>query len=174
MKHSHTRRAEHPFHWPDPPFHIVLVEPQIAPNTGNVARLCAGTGTQLHLVEPMGFKIDDAKLKRAGLDYWDSIQPVIHASFNAFLEKVAPPRFHLFSTGGAKSFFDVEFHPGDALVLGSETQGLSDELLKKYPDRVAGIPIQPQHVRSLNLSTAAGIVLYEALRQGQGNNRITR
>ena len=167
MKHSHTRRSDLPFHWPEPPFHIVLVEPQIPPNTGKVARLCAGTGTRLHLIEPMGFPIDNAKLKRAGLDYWDSIKPEIHKNFDAFLEKVAPPHLHLFSTGGAKSFLDATYSPGDALVFGSETEGLSHDLLNRFPDRVVGIPIQPDHVRSLNLSTSAGIALYEALRQVQ-------
>jgi tRNA (cytidine/uridine-2'-O-)-methyltransferase len=115
----------------------------------------------------MGFPIDDAKLKRAGLDYWDSIKPEIHKSFDAFLEKVAPPRLHLFSTGGGTSFLDVTYAPGDALVFGSETEGLSEAILTRFPDRVVGIPIQPEHVRSLNLSTAAGIALYEALRQIQ-------
>jgi tRNA (cytidine/uridine-2'-O-)-methyltransferase len=165
MKHQHTRRQDLPFHWPDPPFRIVLVEPQIPPNTGNIARLCAATGTKLHLVEPMGFPIDDAKLKRAGLDYWDSIQPQVHPTFDAFLADVAPPRLHLFSTGGRRSHLEVDFQPGDALVFGSETKGLPEALLAQHQDRVVGIPIQPDHVRSLNLSTAAGIALYEALRQ---------
>jgi tRNA (cytidine/uridine-2'-O-)-methyltransferase len=167
MRHQHARKHQLPFRWPDPPFQIVLVEPQIPPNTGNIARLCAGTGTKLHLIEPMGFPIDDAKLKRAGLDYWDSIQPQVHASFDAYLADVAPPRFHLFSTGGTRSFFDADFQPGDALVFGSETSGLSEALLAQHRDRVLAIPIQPDHVRSLNLSTAAGIVLFEALRQVQ-------
>jgi tRNA (cytidine/uridine-2'-O-)-methyltransferase len=167
VKHQHARRSEVSLNWPDPPFHVVLVEPQIPPNTGNIARLCAATGSRLHLVEPLGFPIDDAKLKRAGLDYWDSIQPEIHASFDDFLRRVAPPQIHLFSTGGPRSFLDVKYAPGDALVFGSETKGLPDDLLANHADRVAVIPIQATHVRSLNLSTAAGIALYEALRQVQ-------
>ena len=146
---------------------VVLVEPQIPPNTGNVARLCAATGCQLHLVEPMGFTITDAKLKRAGLDYWDSIQPVVHASFAAYLDAARPRRLFLFSTGGTRSLFDATFAPGDALVFGSETKGLSDELLAAHPGSVLGIPLRTDHVRSLNLSTAVGIVVYEALRQMQ-------
>jgi tRNA (cytidine/uridine-2'-O-)-methyltransferase len=167
MKHTHARRHDHPFTWPAPPFHIALVEPQIPQNAGNIARLCAATGTQLHLVEPMGFTITDAKLKRAGLDYWESIHPIIHKSFDEFLEAIHPPSLFLFSTGAEKSYLDAKFRPGDALVFGSETRGLSDTLLARYADCVLGIPIRADHVRSLNLSTAAGVVLYEALRQVQ-------
>lgn len=165
MKHTHARRQDLPFTWPDPPLHVVLVEPQIPPNTGNVARLCAGTGCRLHLVRPMGFTITDAKLKRAGLDYWDSIRPELHENFDAFVSAIKPRALHLFSTGGAQSYFEARYSPGDALVFGSETNGLSDELLSRHADRVFGIPIRTEHVRSLNLSTAAGIVVYEALRQ---------
>ena len=145
----------------------MLVEPQIPPNTGNIARLCAATGARLHLVEPMGFNITDAQLKRAGLDYWDSIKPELHKNFEAFLTEVKPSRFFLFSTAGQKSCFSIRYQPGDALIFGSETQGLPDALLAKHPDQVVGIPIRTEHVRSLNLSTSAGIVLYEALRQVQ-------
>lgn len=165
MRHVHTRRSDVVFAWPDPPFHIVLVTPEIPPNTGNIARLCAATGTRLHLVEPLGFQLTDAKLRRAGLDYWDSIRPEVHASWGAMLETVRPKRLWLFSTAGQKSHFDAAFEPGDALVFGSETRGLPDALLADYPDRVLTIPLQTEHVRSLNLSTAAGIALYEALRQ---------
>ena len=165
MKHAPRRAFERAFRWPDPPLHVVVVHPQIPPNTGNIARMCAATGSRLHLVEPMGFRITDAKLKRAGLDYWDSIAPEVHPSFEAFLEAARPRRFFLFSTGGGRSLFDQRFAPGDALVFGSETGGLPDDLLQSHPDRVLGIPIQTRHVRSLNLSTAAGIAVYEALRQ---------
>ena len=167
MKHPHHRRFDHPFRWPEPPFHIVLVHPEIPPNTGNIARLCAATGTRLHLVEPMGFKITDAKLKRAGLDYWDSIKPEVHASFEAFEETVRPTRMWFLSTSGSCSFLETRFAPGDALVFGSETRGLPDAILSAHPGQVLGIPIRTDHVRSLNLSTCAGIVLYEALRQMQ-------
>jgi len=165
MKHAHSRRSDLPFHWPHPPLHVVLVEPEIPPNTGNIARTCAATGSQLHLVEPLGFTITDAQLKRAGLDYWDSIRPQIHASFDAFLAAARPPRLHLFSTGAPRSYLDARFDPGDALVFGSETRGLSDALLRQHAERVLGIPLQTEHVRSLNLSSAAAIVIYEALRQ---------
>lgn len=165
MKHGHTRRCPLPFAWPDPPLRLVLVEPEIPPNTGNIARTCAATGTHLHLVEPLGFTLTDAQLKRAGLDYWDSVALAPHPHFNHFLETTGHPRLWLFTTGATRSLYDADFQPGDALVFGSETRGLSDTLLARYPDRALGIPLRPDHVRSLNLSTAAGIALYEALRQ---------
>lgn len=143
------------------------MEPEIPPNTGNIARLCAATGCGLHLVEPLGFKLDDAKLRRAGLDYWDAISPRIHQNLDAYFASGKPTRFFLFSTGGHRSVFDERFQPGDHLIFGSETRGLPDALLEQYADRVLGIPVQTQHVRSLNLSTAVGIVVYEALRQIQ-------
>lgn len=165
VKYPPSRPQNLPFRWPEPPLHVVLVEPEIPPNTGNVARLCAATGCRLHLIEPMGFTISHAKLKRAGLDYWDSIKPEVHPSFDHFLEHVAPARLFLFSTGTNRSYFDARFAPGDALVFGSETRGLSDALLARFSDRVIGIPIRTDHVRSLNLSTTVGIAVYEALRQ---------
>ena len=173
MKHQHTRKYDHPFIWPDPPLHVVLVEPEIPPNTGNIARMCAATGSSLHLVEPLGFKLDDAKLKRAGLDYWDAITPRIHGDLDTYFDQCHPTRFFLFSTGGSASLFDAAFEPGDHLLFGSETRGLPDQLLEKHPDRIIGIPVQTIHVRSLNLSTAAGIAVYEALRQiQQGADKI--
>ncbi|HMO49888.1 MAG TPA: tRNA (cytidine(34)-2'-O)-methyltransferase [Kiritimatiellia bacterium] len=165
MKHAHTRKFDHPFHWPDPPLQVVLVEPEIPPNTGNIARMCAATGSGLHLIEPLGFRLDDAKLKRAGLDYWDAIAPVVHPDWDAYERVCRPSRFFLFSTGGTQNIFTTAFQPGDHLVFGPETRGLSDALLARYPDRIVGIPLQTRHVRSLNLSTAAGIAVYEALRQ---------
>ena len=168
MKHPPSRVQDLPFRWPEPPLHVVLVEPEIPPNTGNVARLCAATGCRLHLVEPLGFPIDHAKLRRAGLDYWDSIRPELHPDFETFRTRVAPPRLHLFSAGATRSCFDTRFAPGDALVFGPETRGLSDSLLARFADQVVGIPVRMEHVRSLNLSTAVGIGVYEALRQVQG------
>jgi len=165
VKHAHSRRFDLPFNWPAASFHIVLVNPEIPPNTGNIARLCAATGTILHLIEPLGFPITDAKLKRAGLDYWDSIDIRRHESFDAFLKTVAPPHLFLFSTKATKPFTSIRYQPGDALVFGCETKGLPDALLDAYPGHVVGIPIHAEHVRSLNLSTAVGIALYEALRQ---------
>ena len=167
MKHAHARRFDLPFVWPAPPLRVVLVHPQIPPNTGNIARMCAATGSRLHLVEPMGFTITDARLKRAGLDYWDAIEPVIHPDFDTFLARENPDRMFLFSTGGQQSYLQARYQAGDALVFGSETDGLPQALLDRYPDRVLGIPLQTQHVRSLNLSSAAAIVVYEALRQQQ-------
>ena len=169
MKHAHARKFDLPFRWPDPPFHVVLVSPEIPQNTGNIARTCAATGSRLHLIEPLGFKITDAKLKRAGLDYWDSIKPEIHASLTAFVETVKPAHLWFFSTAGIISYYQTKFAPGDALVFGSETRGLPEELLKQNPGCVLGLPMQTEHVRSLNLATTAGIVVYEALRQTQKN-----
>ncbi|MBN2562805.1 MAG: tRNA (cytidine(34)-2'-O)-methyltransferase [Phycisphaerae bacterium] len=158
-------RRRLPLHAPSPPFSIVLVEPDIPSNTGNIARTCAATGTPLHLIEPLGFRLTDKALKRAGLDYWDAVEMHRHVDFQTFLEKVKPPRFFCFSTRGAKAYTDVEYRPGDALVFGSETRGLNEELLRAHPGELLAIPMKEGTVRSLNLATAVGIVLYEALRQ---------
>jgi tRNA (cytidine/uridine-2'-O-)-methyltransferase len=147
----------------DAPLHVVLVEPEIPPNTGNVARLCAATGCALHLVEPLGFRIDDRELKRAGLDYWDELGVVIHSSLDAFLAAFANRRIWLLSTRGSQSYATAEFALGDALVFGKETAGLPQPLLDAYPDRMLRIPMRPDSVRSINLSTAAGVVTYAAL-----------
>ena len=165
MKHTHSRKAEFDFHWPAPPLNVVLVSPEIPPNTGNIARLCAATGTRLHLVEPLGFTITDAQLRRAGLDYWDAVQVKVHPSWQSCLETIKPARFFLYSTGSSRRYDQVEYRPGDTLVFGCETKGLPDSLLAAHPGSVCGIPIQTQHVRSLNLSSAAAVVVYEALRQ---------
>lgn len=166
MKHAPQRPHRLPFAWPDPPLQIVLVEPEIPPNTGNIARLCAATGSVLHLVGPLGFRLSSPSLKRAGLDYWDSVTMVRHPDFRTFRDSLAPAsRCHLFSTSGRRSYLDVRYRPGDLLLFGSETRGLSEEILDAFADRVCAIPIRPDHVRSLNLSTAVAVVLYEALRQ---------
>jgi tRNA (cytidine/uridine-2'-O-)-methyltransferase len=147
------------------PFNIVLVEPEIPPNTGNIARLCAATGTVLHLVEPLGFSLDDRQLKRAGLDYWESVEVRVWPSL-AELQRAFPQgRFFYLSTKVARSYLDAHFRPGDFIVFGRETRGLPEELLRANPDTSITIPMPGQAVRSLNLSTSAGIVLYEALRQ---------
>jgi tRNA (cytidine/uridine-2'-O-)-methyltransferase len=166
MKHVHARRHDLPFHWPNPPLRVVLVHPQIPPNTGNIARLCAATGSELHLIEPLGFSITNAQLKRAGLDYWDSISPRVHPNLESFL-KDKPQRLFLFSTAGTRSYLEASFQEGDALLFGAETTGLPQTLLDQHPESIFGIPIQTQHVRSLNLSSAVALVVYEALRQIQ-------
>jgi len=144
------------------PLHVVLVEPQIPPNTGNVARLCAATGCALHLVAPLGFSIGDRELKRAGLDYWDDVPLVLHESLDAFLSAFSGPLW-LLSTRAARCFSEAPFAFGDALVFGKETAGLPQALLDARSERALRIPMRAGTVRSLNLSTAAGIVTYAAL-----------
>jgi len=148
---------------PDAPLHVVLVEPQIPPNAGNVARLCAATGCALHLVEPLGFSIDDRELKRAGLDYWHALDVTVHVSLDAFLRHFAAERLWLASTRGGRNYAGAPFARGDALVFGKETAGLPADLLAAHPQRTLRIPMREDAVRSLNLSTAAGIVTYAAL-----------
>ncbi len=167
MNNDHRRRHELPFAWPDPPFNIALVEPEIPPNTGNIARLCAATGTALHLVGQTGFRLNNAELRRAGLDYWASVDLHQHAAVDQFMLSTVEKRFFLFSTGGRKAYTTVSYRPGDYLVFGNESRGLPDDLLAAHPEKVLGIPIRTGQVRSLNLATAVGIVLYEALRQVQ-------
>ncbi|MFY9780407.1 MAG: tRNA (cytidine(34)-2'-O)-methyltransferase [Candidatus Baltobacteraceae bacterium] len=146
------------------PLHLVLVEPQIPPNAGNVARLCAATGCALHLVEPLGFSIEDRELKRAGLDYWHEVALVVHPSLEAFLAAWRRPLW-LFSTRAAQRYDGAAFGCGDALVFGKETAGLPQALLEARPERTLRIPMRPGAVRSLNLSTAVGIAAYAALRR---------
>ena len=151
------------------PFNIVLVEPEIPPNTGNIARLCAATNTKLHLVHPLGFKITDKELKRAGLDYWHLLDIEEYENWNSFYDSRTTDderRLWFISTRGEKNIWDIEFNPGNYLIFGSETKGLSENILKdpKNKDHLISIPMNGK-ARSLNLSTAAGIVLYEALRQ---------
>ncbi|OHB27370.1 MAG: tRNA (uridine(34)/cytosine(34)/5-carboxymethylaminomethyluridine(34)-2'-O)-methyltransferase TrmL [Desulfuromonadaceae bacterium GWC2_58_13] len=147
------------------PFHIVLVEPEIPPNTGNIARLCGATGTILHLVGKLGFSIDDRQLKRAGLDYWEAIDVRRWDSLDQMQQAFPDGRWWYTSKKAARSHVEADFLPGDFLVFGKETEGLPEDLLAANPDRCLRIPIFSPIVRSLNLSTAAGIVLYEALRQ---------
>ncbi|HUB07020.1 MAG TPA: tRNA (cytidine(34)-2'-O)-methyltransferase [Myxococcales bacterium] len=145
--------------------HVVLVEPQIPPNTGNVARLCAVTGARLHLVGPLGFSIADKDMRRAGLDYWDRLWRRHHADLAEFLAFLpAGARLHLFTARAQRSLWEVRFEPDDYLVFGSEPHGLPRSLLEARPDRTVAIPMLAGS-RSLNLATAAGIGLYEGLRQ---------
>ncbi|HXP94357.1 MAG TPA: tRNA (cytidine(34)-2'-O)-methyltransferase [Candidatus Binatia bacterium] len=145
------------------PLHVVLVEPEIPPNTGNIARLCAATDCVLHLVEPLGFSIDDRELKRAGLDYWASINLVVHPSFDAFLAAWDAEKLWFFSTRGRRRYTDAAFALGDALVFGKETAGLPHVVLETHPWRSLRIPMRDGSVRSLNLSTCVGIATYAAL-----------
>ncbi|MCM2265262.1 MAG: tRNA (cytidine(34)-2'-O)-methyltransferase [Desulfuromonadales bacterium] len=149
----------------DQPFHIVLIEPEIPPNTGNIARLCGATGTVLHLVGKLGFAIDDRQLKRAGLDYWDAIDVRLWPDFASLQEAFPRGRFWYTSKKADKTYLEADYAPGDFLVFGKETLGLPEELLAENVRQCIRIPIFSPIVRSLNLSTAAGIVLYEALRQ---------
>jgi len=145
--------------------HVVLYQPEIPPNTGSIARLCAATNTPLHLVAPLGFKIDDKHLKRAGLDYWEYVDLHLHDSWEDFLRAKAGKRLLFFSKKAEVSYTQACYQSGDSLVFGPETRGLPSELLKAHLDRAYRIPIMGQGVRSLNLSNAVSIVLYEALRQ---------
>jgi tRNA (cytidine/uridine-2'-O-)-methyltransferase len=145
--------------------HVVLFEPEIPPNTGSVARLCAATLTPLHLIEPLGFKIDDKHLKRAGLDYWEFVDLHVHKSWNEFLSTVRPAKLWYFSKRAIESYAAVEYREDDFLVFGRETRGLPQDLLDANPGRALRIPMMGTGVRSLNLSNAVSIVLYEALRQ---------
>ena len=147
------------------PFHIVLIEPEIPPNTGNIARLCGATGTVLHLVGKLGFSIDDKHLKRAGLDYWEAVDVRQWTSMEELQEEFTDGRFWYTSKKADKTHVQADYQAGDFLVFGKETLGLSEELLQQNAEQSIRIPILSPVVRSLNLSTAAGIVLYEALRQ---------
>jgi tRNA (cytidine/uridine-2'-O-)-methyltransferase len=145
--------------------HVVLLEPEIPPNTGSIARLCAATQTPLHLIEPLGFKIDDKHLKRAGLDYWEFVNLQVHPSWDAFISKTAGKNLLYFSKRADKSFATAHFHQNDYLIFGPETRGLPIAILDTNWDRCFRIPMMSKHVRSLNLSNAVSIVLYEGLRQ---------
>ncbi len=147
------------------PFHIVLVEPEIPPNTGSIARLCGATDVVLDLVHPLGFSADDKHLKRAGLDYWPHVDIRNWDNLDAFLEAHDERRLFFFTTKVARPYFEADFAPGSFLVFGKETKGLPQEIIELYKDRCYTIPMNNEHIRSLNLAMCAGIVLYEAIRQ---------
>ncbi len=151
----------------DNPLHIVLVEPDIPPNTGSIARLCGATDSQLDLVHPLGFSTDDKHLKRAGLDYWPHVNIKHWPNFEQFLESQKEEKLYFFTTKVQSPYYKATFSPGDCLVFGRETRGLPEEILALYHDRCYTIPMSNPHIRSLNLAMSAGIVLYEALRQVQ-------
>ncbi len=145
--------------------HVALVEPEIPPNTGNVARLCAATNTTLHIVGVTGFRMDDRTLKRSGLDYWQHVDLRRHVDLDELHEALPDSRFLYITTKSEQPYFDWKFSDGDCLVFGRETRGLPEDLLAANSDRCLTIPMVNPNVRSLNLATSVGIVLYEALRQ---------
>ncbi|MBY0513475.1 MAG: tRNA (cytidine(34)-2'-O)-methyltransferase [Gemmataceae bacterium] len=145
--------------------HVALWEPEIPPNTGNVARLCAATGARLHFIGRLGFRLDDRSLKRAGLDYWDAVDVVRHVTFEEFEAAIDGARLWVVETPAAAPYTRAAFRDGDCLLFGSESKGLPAGVREKYAGRLIGVPMPTGRVRSLNLATTVGIVLYEALRQ---------
>ncbi len=144
--------------------HVVLVEPEIPPNTGNIARLCLAAGARLHLVEPLGFSLDEKALRRAGMDYWEQCDVKVWPSLDALQAEAGDARFFYFTTKASRVYWDERFQDGDHLVFGRETRGLPESLLAANASRCVTIPMQ-ENARSLNLATSAGIALYEAMRQ---------
>ncbi len=146
-------------------FHVVLYQPEIPPNTGNIIRLCANTGAELHLIRPLGFELDDVRLRRAGLDYHEYAGVQIHDTLAAYIAATQPQRLLACSTRGRHCYADVEYKQGDALLFGPETRGLPQKVLASLPaEQVLRIPMLPDN-RSLNLSNATAVILYEAWRQ---------
>lgn len=145
---------------------IVLIEPEIPQNTGSIGRLCLATQSKLHLVHPLAFEITDAKLRRAGLDYWEHLQVIEHESVEKFVESLPQnANLALFTKKAGKTFYQHRFQPGSYLIFGKETAGLPEWLIHKYPSDCVRIPLYDARVRSLNLATAVGIGAYEAIRQ---------
>lgn len=140
---------------------VVLYQPEIPQNTGNIARTCAATGTELHLIEPLGFSLKERHLRRAGLDYWNQVKLFVHRDWESFLREIAPMRCVVVSRKGAKRYDTFQYSTGDALIFGSETKGCPEEFFELYES--VFIPMRPNSVRCLNLSTSVGIVLYCAL-----------
>lgn len=146
-------------------FQVVLYEPEIPPNTGNIIRLCANTGCQLHLIKPLGFTLEDKQLRRAGLDYHEWANVNIHENFSAFLKAIKPSRLFACSTKGKQLYSDITFQMGDAFLFGPETRGLPLDILREFDSsKILRIPMTPNS-RSLNLSNAAAVIIYEAWRQ---------
>jgi tRNA (cytidine/uridine-2'-O-)-methyltransferase len=146
---------------------VALIQPQIAPNTGNIGRLCVASGTHLHLVRPLGFVLSDHNLRRSAMDYWPRLKVTVHDDTDAFLAATAGARQWLFSSKASRSLWDADFREGDCLIFGSETHGLPEQWIERDPDHSIRIPQAPDE-RCLNLSTAVGIGLYECLRKVQG------
>lgn len=146
-------------------FHVVLYQPEIPPNAGNIIRLCANTGAALHLIRPLGFELSEPRVKRAGLDYHELANVHEYADFEAFMQTVKPARIFALSTRGTRRYTDVAFHPGDAFLFGPETRGLPQAMLDALPaDQVLRLPMRPDN-RSLNLSNAVAVLVFEAWRQ---------
>lgn len=145
--------------------HIALWEPEIPPNTGNIARLCAAAGATLHLIGRLGFRLDDKSLRRAGVDYWPLVEWCRHATLKEFETALGDTRVFCFSAHAKIPYTQVNYQDGDCLLFGGESHGLPESLLKRNPERTIGIPMPGGKVRSLNLATAVGIAMYEALRQ---------
>lgn len=145
--------------------HVALVEPEIPPNTGNIARLCAATFTDLHIIGATGFRMDDRTLKRAGLDYWNEVKLHRHLDLERLYNSLPDSRFLYFTTKTKKSYAEWKYEKGDCLIFGRETRGLPEDLLEKNRERCLTIPMPNENVRSLNLATSVGIAVYEALRQ---------
>ena len=143
---------------------IVLLEPEMPANTGNIGRTCVATNTRLHLIEPLGFRINDKMLKRAGLDYWDKLDVSVYDNFQDFLNKNPDAKLYLATTKAAKCYSDVEFEDDCYIMFGKESAGIPEEILKEHPDTAVRIPMVGD-TRSLNLGNSAAIILYEALRQ---------
>lgn len=148
---------------------IVLLEPEMPANTGNIGRTCTATGTTLHLIEPLGFQINDKMLKRAGLDYWDKLDYRVYTDFRDFLAKNPGVRIYMATTKARKTYCDVEFKEDDYIMFGKESAGIPEEILVEYEETAIRIPMN-EDIRSLNLSNSVAIVLYEALRQNNFSN----
>jgi len=146
-------------------FNIVLVEPQIPPNTGSIARLCGATNSTLHLVHPLGFSTEDKHLKRAGLDYWHHVEVIHWQNLEQLLRRVNENSLKFFTTKTTRNYTEAVYHPGDFLIFGKETSGLSEQVRNLYHELCFTLPMENNNIRSLNLAMTAGIVLYEAIRQ---------
>jgi tRNA (cytidine/uridine-2'-O-)-methyltransferase len=147
------------------PFNIVLVAPEIPQNTGTIGRLCVCTDSRLHLVKPLGFSLDESRIRRAGLDYWPYLDLEVYEDWDEFMERNQPQRLSLLSTKATTSLYDTEFAPGDWLVFGNESSGFPPDFYRRYQDKLFLIPMPGQHMRSHNLANAVSIALYEAMRQ---------
>jgi len=145
-------------------FNIVLFNPQIPPNTGNIGRLCVNAGAKLHIVKPIGFDISEKAVKRAGLDYWNKLDLKVWENIQEFLESVDTSRCFFATTKTDKPYFNVQYKPGDYIIFGSETKGIDETILNRFKNQCVTIPITDEG-RSLNLAVSAGIILYEAIRQ---------